>query len=1036
MPTAQVLQFPLAAGIDEGSDPKQLPPGKLLSLKNSQWLKDGMLDSRSGTRSLTNAIVGGGTLSAGARGFTRGTELLVIDGSNLYSYTAAGWVLRANLAEVGLTWSTILDAFDGVSASDVGLTSDGILVNAWITGDPSQTPTSNVFWQKIDRANGSKTTTPVQLDQSATAKNIRVLTSLTDYIVIWTTGANLKCSVNGAVPVTLRTDVATSGAFDACIIGSFFVVAYAVGAGGISLRSYSIANTPVQQASDVVTGETATIIPAISIDGNALDTLYIGYIRGNATIAFKIACANPTTLAQTLAPTNVDTTTPFANITIAVMRLDSSSCVYAYSNDGGSGGAFYVDGCVVTKKITSAGVLSGERRTFNMKVLSRPFLMNGTPYMFMANYANASGIITVPPITNGFDSFLVAIETNTLPIYVYPHRLVGKVDLLIAGNWSNGNFANVVPVSSTEFLTVLPFQATAATAPIGWRQGLRLVSATIGASRPADLWRPATYGPETYLSGGIMQAYDGREAFDYGMQGPAHVAVLTPATVGGAMATGSYLYTTVPEYRSAAGVLHRGPPATTRSVSVTGPTGQVTLSIVQPHLSFKSASSQAGSGVDPLRVLLAVYRSLVNGTNLRRLTYEPNSSVLYMQPGSDPATLVDTFADSQVTGYSSLGLGTRPLLYTDGGILEDYSPVASITHRIHRDRFWMIAGDRTTVWFSKSFQDDIGTAPGFHPNFRLVFDSELVGLESLDENLIVFGKSKIYVVDGEGPGANGQGATLRVTPLQTDVGCVNAASIVSMPDGVMFESARGIYIITRKLEVIWIGKPIRDRLAAYPTITSAVLVPGKNCVRFTANNAGATSGIVLVYDYLTRQWGTFEYYDADTGNTATPIVSAWLTNGVYSFLTPTGRVYLEDTTTYLDNGTTFVPQSWELAWVSADGPVGWQRVRRAFILGDRYTDCDVRLSFGFDHSSSYAQLYVWTSDKLAQFNDGVNIGMRVGSQNGAHPRCRAFRVRFETQSPTGAGAVLGNGRGVNVSMVGMEIVPRPSMDRRSARARA
>ena len=124
-----------------------------------------------------------------------------------------------------------------------------------------------------------------------------------------------------------------------------------------------------------------------------------------------------------------------------------------------------------------------------------------------------------------------------------------------------------------------------------------------------------------------------------------------------------------------------------------------------------------------------------------------------------------------------------------------------------------------------------------------------------------------------------------------------------------------------------------------------------------------------------------------------------------------------------------------LAWISEGGPLGYQRIRRAMVLGDLETDCDFSLEFGFNHAEAFAQSFTWTSDKLALFEDGANVGMRVGCQNGASPRCRAFRLAWRDAAPTGPGAVVGTGKGVNLSAVGFEVVPKPNMDRRSARAR-
>lgn len=258
-----------------------------------------------------------------------------------------------------------------------------------------------------------------------------------------------------------------------------------------------------------------------------------------------------------------------------------------------------------------------------------------------------------------------------------------------------------------------------------------------------------------------------------------------------------------------------------------------------------------------------------------------------------------------------------------------------------------------------------------------------------------------------------------------------------MPSGLMFESSRGVYALTRGLELSHIGKPVEDTLASYPTITSAVLVPAENQVRFTANNADETAGSVLVYDYLAGQWSTFVYTDtvAAPDVASTPIADACVWNGRWTFVTPTGSVLSEDPETYLDGGTAWVYASGTCSPVSSVGPVGFQRVRRAWLLGDLETDCDLTLAFDFDGRETFPQSYTWTSDALSQLDSAANVGMRVGSQNGASPRCRSFAVRWSDGPPTGVGAVTGTGQGCNFSAFGLEIVPQPGLDRRSARAR-
>lgn len=1004
----QVSQFPFRLGLSEGQDPHQVPPGTLTEAENAVWRQGGRLEKRFGTRALLASIIGGGSIAACSRLFTRGSELCVVDGTTLYAYSPAtpGWTATPTtgaMSDAGLTWQKLLDAAQGAQVSDLAVDSNGLAFHAWVTGDPAS-PGGSLFYQIIDTATGNLLTPPTNITTSVSF--LRVLVSGTTFVLLYSDGTNIKSRV-GSTTTTLRSDAAGTGHFDACLLGSNFAIAY-VKATGITLYSYSVATTPVQQATGTVTGE-AGAVRCVSIDGSTSDNLWIAY--ATTATAMRYAVAHPTTLAQTLAPTNIDTVATQINQAVGVMRYDSTTCIIAMYSESGSLPNGYQDGELRTCRASTAGALTFTRSTNYARLMSRPFTLSGRVYLFAANPMSPAGLSSGSAAASLVDTHLFEVELSA----GQTHRYVGHVDVLSGGNWARYYCANVATVSATSVLFGMPFQSAISSSFVGTRQGVNLVRALSGASVPTDMWRSCTVGQEAYLAAGVLMAYDGARAFDYGFAHPSYIDGST-ATVnaGGSQVTGSYLYSTVPEFRSMAGMLHRGPTAPAYTVAVTGPSGTTTLSLVPQRISSKTTVTQWGTSTDPARSLIAIYRSVVNGTVLQRLTVDPTYTTLFNSYTPTPMTIADTAADAS-TGSGAPALASRPAIYTTGGILDDYAPPASVTMFHHADRLWVLAGDQRTWWYSKAFQDDAGVAPGFHPNFRIVFDTQQVAGATMDDKAIFFGADSVRYMLGTGPAPNGQNSDF-TTPvaIQSDVGCNNARSVVGTPDGVMFGSDRGIYLLTRGLELVWIGRPVKDKLATYPTITSAVLVPKQNHVRFTCNNTSGTAGVVLVYDYVEKQWSTFKYWI--NGAYGNPIADACMWNGAYTFASAVGTVYSESTSSYLDdNNTYYVPMTLETAWVSAAGPLSFQSVRTLQLSGTSYSDHGLSISVGFDNDTSYPQVATWLSQSAVTTIGDEAPSVTVGTRR----KCNTIRFKIVDAQPTVG--VPGSGRGPAWNMLGMEV---------------
>jgi hypothetical protein len=371
-------------------------------------------------------------------------------------------------------------------------------------------------------------------------------------------------------------------------------------------------------------------------------------------------------------------------------------------------------------------------------------------------------------------------------------------------------------------------------------------------------------------------------------------------------------------------------------------------------------------------------------------------------------------------------------MYTSGGVLDDQHPPGFLHVCAHKNRLWGISGDRRTLWFSKSTQDDPRVFPGFNDALTLRVDDagDLVALASLDTILIVLTDAAAFYVDGDGPGPTGLSSDLTVRRIPTgSIGCATPRSVVVSPAGVHFLGTDGeLYTITRQLELQPFGTSVQDTIAAFPTCTSAVLVDADGQVRFTFVDALAAHGVTLVFDYRAGAWSRFEHTDQLATVTQCPARDAALWRGVWVILTGSGRVYRENRATSLDFDT-WVTLTIETAWISSGGLASWQRVRRVQPRAEYVSPHGLVLSIAVDDSASYTQTATFTTTHIDQSRDAVTV--HVGSQNGTSPRCKAIRLKINDVANTSG--TTGTGAGARFSGVSLEIVPMPDVSRHGAR---
>lgn len=1047
---SQILQFPFRSGLAEGTDPKTAPPGTLTRDENIVWKKSNLIEKRFGTEAkpATRVEDGAGSVTSAKRLITRGDELCILNDDGLFAFVGASskWKkIRGRPPVASMTWETSLDPSFGVAASDCVTSAAGITVQAWISGDPTTgTGQGALFVQAFDATTRSILLPPVNITPTFnTCFGVRVLLLDANTVgVITRTEAVAPFSYRirtidlttlvVSASTTLRNDgaltaPATYSGWDANLINGGFAIVYNCAVFGTFIASFDI-NLAAIAVGNVAAGEFSEVCALAGTNA----VLYVAYSHAVATPRpVKIAIFDPVTLLQVGATTTVETSAAgSAARSLSLLEYDANNCVISYTMYEGNNTVR-----ATTWKVSSANPpvvdATTQRGTWGTVATSRPFLLGGRCYHTLVEIG-----ATGAPVTTfaGLNSALAEIEftdasaVSGAAVFV-SHRLVGKIEELTGGAVSSG-IPRCEPniLSTTKAILPHPFLAAAAQKVSNWKCGSRILTVTVGASRALDFGRSITFGHEAYVAAGGLLAYDGGLTFDYGFFSSPKIGSLTTAGAGGLILAGTYLYSVLQEYRSLAGVMHRSPAASGATITTVGATSLNTIGVTATSLDLKEDLDTSFTNLTCANPpTLPLYRTILGGTVYQRLTYEPSFNTYDTDPRVDFEFITDGRGDASIDGAGTT-LASRPALYT-AQVLQDGQPPAPVTMFYFADRLWTLDGSELVWWYSKKFQDDIGIAPGFNPAFRYLFPERQIAGASMDEKCIFFSAKKIWFLQGQGPAPDGTASDFQGPFLiQSDGGCTNPRSVVSCPDGIMYEGSGDLFLLNRGLEVVWIGKPVQDKLRDFPVITSAVLLTKRNEIRFSCNATNGETGIVLVYNYSEKQWSTFKYSAGSSSSTA--IADAVLWQGLYTFVTAAGLVFQEDEDTCLDSGTVWVTMDVETAEIFGEGPLSYQRVRRVYLKGGLSTQCDVTLRVATNGRAAYdGTPRHFPSATMAALGN-AKIGQHVKVQ-----KSDSIRVRITDAAPSSAGHVLGIGRGINLSAIGFEIAPKQGLDKRPERAK-
>lgn len=445
-----------------------------------------------------------------------------------------------------------------------------------------------------------------------------------------------------------------------------------------------------------------------------------------------------------------------------------------------------------------------------------------------------------------------------------------------------------------------------------------------------DFTQPQTaveLSDDLHLTGGILSMYDGAQVCEHGFHlYPENLAF----TAGGSGAiTGTYQACATYEWMDAQGLLHQSAPSPVVSVAASS----------AAYFDYTVQSLRLTSKNTPVSVVF--WRTLALGTVFYRVSSisSPNINTTSADTVSAPSH-GDTAADTALAGNAQLYSNPDNVLAEVPNIA---APAPLHVWR-YRNRVALIPAENSYQWtFSKAFVAGVPIEFNNQQLYQSVSQDGgplTCGIE-MDEKNILFTAKRIYYVIGDGPAPNGTSPDYGSSPqnIPSDVGCSNRRSLVLTPMGVMFQSAKGIYLLGRDLSVQYVGAAVEAFNSL--TITAAQLVPNsRRVIFFTA------SGTALVYDYFTQKWAVFtNHISAD----------ATVFGGLVTYVQPGGAIMQETPGQFTDNGAPILIGA-QTSILSFAGLSGFQRVYRFGIRGDYRSAHVLSVSVAYDDSPAPSQV--------------------------------------------------------------------------------
>lgn len=953
-----IIPVQFTGGIDQKTPEKLLPIGRFVVLENCVRRKIFGVQKRYGFSSLSADISDGGSISEGRKVANFNDDLLLFGANEFYSYTPSSdeWVPRGSVSSVLVDSNPIVRNGDLQAMPDIAHTG-GLTISAW------EDSRGGIRMTLTDDETGAALIYDVEI--SATGSRPKCV-ALGDYLIVtyYDGGDFNSVALNRAdptavgAPVTIAADIEDAPYDIDAVTDRFAVFAYNNTSDGLTIgymfEDGSLGGNSQGLPTPVTIGSATSLgTEAITVKADyANDRFYVLYYDSATSTDLTLSSYRLDLIITDTA--TIETIADVRNVTCAV--ADNQPFVFYEISDTDPFNHFVRFNTFTWDGNASTNV--------------------GTPDDFKRSVGLAAKAFTV-----GTYAYVTLVHESTLQPTYFTVRDDGLIVTRMLGSVSGGltrdtslalkpGLSRTILDSDARYTAAFQIRnkltAQSDGTILSTNRNIQRLSLSFGAST----FDTDTLGLNLHIAGGTMQSYDGVSATEQGFHlYPENIG--QSATSGGSLAAGDYSYRVLYEWIDATGQIHRSTASVTQTQTATL-NQKIVLTIPTLRLTAKTAPRA--------EVKVVIYVAAVG------------LATVYYRHGE---VVNDVTTDSVSYEITAAASPTAEILYTTGGVYDnDAPPACKVVHK-HKNRLF-VAGleDGNRVGYSKEYVQGEGVAFSDFLFFRVdPTGGDVRALATLDDKLILFKKDRAFYQVGDGPLDTGAQNDFGIPQaISGDIGCSTPQSIVNTPQGVMFKSDKGIYLLSRGLRFEYVGSPVEDYNNL--TITSAVVVEDVDEVRFTT-----AEGPTLVYNYLFNQWSTFLNYDA---------VSAVNALNTYIHLKADGRVNKEVASQYHDNGSR-IQMGIETSWIATAGIQGYQRIYRFALLGDFLSHHITRVKLAYDYENVYNEtIYFNTVTGLQQtifgddtvFGDETPMGGNGSSvyQFRCKPRrqkCQSFKLRIE-----------------------------------------
>lgn len=949
----QVASIDFIGGADTKRRDKLVLPGKLVSLFNGVFDQGGTISKRPGTAVLCDgSLLGGGAISGADMVKAFGDELLQAARDSLYSLSSvkAQLVARGRSPFVSLRKRQVTRNTATQTNPD-HCYAGGFVVTAW------EDSRGGIRYSVRDHATGTFLIADAQV--SATGVMPRVVRTEDYFVIVYIEGANLRAShVTIADPqtaltnATLQTNVhATQKVFDAVrtVEDNEVWVSYATTAPAVDRFMFNPGGAVTASVTTGVAGNVGAI--AISMTSN--QRFQTWYSEAGVGVREVVDIAGPVNLT---AVATADASAGAASQLTACEGATANTSVAYYLTAAGAPNAVVRN---ASCNSDGTGASTGE--------LIRHCQLAG------ACYRRTSKVYLPLVFDSTYQGAVFVIDTAT--------RTVVAKALSMSGATTTETLVRlgcmVEPDASTTLVPVLEKGRLAVQDDT--------TTTTLGVSELELTWDwadplpPVVVEDLLFLPGACPMAYDGISATELGFN--VYPEWLQTNDVGaGNVDAGTRQILAVYEWTDAKGRRHQSAPSL--AIEWTN-AGARSIDVRVQTLSLTEKYDNSGAALKPIartNVDIVVFATEAAGTVLYRVGATANNPLA----ATGYVTVNYNIADATLIG--------NEVLYSTGGVLENFAPPACRVACVHDDRL-IVAGTETNgVEYSKPLAP--GQGIGFHPDQVLRLDpkaGEVVAVASFQERLVALAEKAIGVIAGEGPDALGQGAGYAPPQmLGAELGCEGPCSVVKAPDGLWFKAdGVGIRRINADFSIDPVAGTEMDSVSAH-TVSGAVHLPAKQQIRFTFSNIVAS-----VYNYQFAAWAQFTNMQAtwaDVWN-GLHVRCGVLGNGV--------SIHKDSDGVFADTLTTGVTTQYDVIMGTPPlhfaGVQGFQRVRKVLIEGHRWSTATLALSATWDYGEASTVELAAAPMPTKQIRHGL-----------ARQKCRAVAFSLTMTAANGRGFQFDN----------------------------